>query len=410
MSDVPELDPAQRRASRRIVAAQTASKLGDVLVDAKTVLTWLMTSVGAPVALIGALVPIRESGSMLPQLWLTEGVQRFGRRKWAYFAGAVGQALACMAMALAFVLPSGIRAGLAILVALGALALARALSSIASKDVLGRTVPKGARGRVGGLSSAISGVLGAGGSLAAIFWMRGDGEAATYAAVVAMAAGAFLTAGLAYATVAEPYHEPKPSPGGSTARLRMLWDDRLLRRFVIVRALLLGSALGGPFFVLFGQQSSDRLSTLATFVLAAGAAKALSSPWWGTQADRSGSRAMAWGGALAGLTAVVAVAVRQGLEGHVTPSYLWPALYFVFTVGYVGVRVGRKTHVVDMAGGDRRTAYVAASNTAIAIVLLAFGGLGAVLQAWSDLAALGLMGSLTLVGAGLALRLPGTGD
>ena len=94
MSDAPQLDPTARRASRRIVAAQTASKLGDVLVDAKTVLTWLMTSVGAPAALIGVLVPIRESGSMLPQLWLTGIVRRFGRRKWAYFVGAVGQAVA----------------------------------------------------------------------------------------------------------------------------------------------------------------------------------------------------------------------------------------------------------------------------------------------------------------------------
>ena len=114
MSDVPQLDLAARRASRRIVAAQTASKLGDVLVDAKTVLTWLMTSVGAPAALIGALVPIRESGSMLPQLWLARLVRRFGRRKWAYVAGAVGQALACVAMAAAGLLPSGLTAGLAI--------------------------------------------------------------------------------------------------------------------------------------------------------------------------------------------------------------------------------------------------------------------------------------------------------
>ena len=410
MSDAPQLDPTARRASRRIVAAQTASKLGDVLVDAKTVLTWLMTSVGAPAALIGVLVPIRESGSMLPQLWLTGLVRRFGRRKWAYFVGAVGQAVACVAMALAALLPSGLTAGLAIVAALAGLALARALSSIASKDVLGRTVPKGARGRVGGLASAISGVLGAAGSLAAILWMRGDGQAEIYAAVVAGAAVAFMLAGLANAVVAEPRHEPQPASSGSASGLRVLWDDTRLRRFVIVRALLLGSALGGPLFVLFGQRSSDRLSTLAAFVLASGAAKALTSPWWGRQADRSGSRAMARGGALAGLTALAAVAVHLAMEGRAVPNALWPALYFVFTVGYVGVRVGRKTHVVDMAGGDRRTTYVAASNTAIAIALLALGAVGAALQAWSELAALAAMGVVTLVGAGLARNLQGTVD
>jgi hypothetical protein len=38
--------------------------------------------------------------------------------------------------------------------------------------------------------------------------------------------------------------------------------------------------------------------------------------------------------------------------------------------------VGRKTYLLDMASGIRRTDYVAVSNTVIGLVLLLGGGLG----------------------------------
>ncbi|MDX1607005.1 MAG: hypothetical protein R3202_12485, partial [Candidatus Competibacterales bacterium] len=65
-----------------IIAANTLSKLGDELANPKTVLAWLFTFVAAPVWLIGFLVPIRESGSMLPQLFIAAFVRRLAVRKW----------------------------------------------------------------------------------------------------------------------------------------------------------------------------------------------------------------------------------------------------------------------------------------------------------------------------------------
>jgi hypothetical protein len=195
--DLPSY-PHQRRAAAQIVTAQTFGKLGDLLANPKTTLTWLMQSIGAPPWLVGLLVPIRESGSMLPQLWLTGVVGTFSRRKWASAAGCLGQAIA-----------------------------------------------------------------------------------------------------------------------------------------------------GG----------------------------------------------------------IMAIAVRLSLPAGEAHGWVWPGLYFAFSVGYSGVRVGRKTYVVDVAGGDRRTAYVAASNTAIAVALLAFGAVGAALQTWSTVAAFGMFVGLTALGSLRALRL-----
>lgn len=64
----------------RIVGAQTLQSIGDRIVDAKTVLPWLLAAVGAPAALAGLLVPIRESGALLPQAALVPGVRRWAVR------------------------------------------------------------------------------------------------------------------------------------------------------------------------------------------------------------------------------------------------------------------------------------------------------------------------------------------
>ncbi|MEC8574214.1 MAG: MFS transporter, partial [Pseudomonadota bacterium] len=52
------------------VAALAATKLADGLIDPKLVLAWLLNAIGAPGFLIGILVPVREAGSLLPQLAL----------------------------------------------------------------------------------------------------------------------------------------------------------------------------------------------------------------------------------------------------------------------------------------------------------------------------------------------------
>ena len=59
-----------------IFASQFLTKLGDALASAKIILPWLLTSVGAPAFFSGVLVPIRESGSLLPQLIIGGYIRR----------------------------------------------------------------------------------------------------------------------------------------------------------------------------------------------------------------------------------------------------------------------------------------------------------------------------------------------
>ena len=81
------------------LASNTLTKLGDALASPKTVLAWVMASVGAPTSIVAMLVPIRESGSMLPQLILGAWVRQRPLRKPVWITGSLLQAAAVLGCA-----------------------------------------------------------------------------------------------------------------------------------------------------------------------------------------------------------------------------------------------------------------------------------------------------------------------
>jgi hypothetical protein len=131
----------------RIVVTSTLTKTGDSLINPKTVLAWLVQFVGAPASVLAMLVPIRESGSLIPQLAIASWVRRKPIRKWAWVLGATLQGGAVAGLGATAFLLRGEVAGLNVLCLLVVFSLARVLCSVSSKDVLGETIPKTRRGR-----------------------------------------------------------------------------------------------------------------------------------------------------------------------------------------------------------------------------------------------------------------------
>jgi hypothetical protein len=82
-----------------------------------------------------------------------------------------------------------------------------------------------------------------------------------------------------------------------------------------------------------------------------------------------------------------------------------PLLLFVLMIAYQGVRLGRSTHVVDMADSDNRATYTALSNTVVGLVLVLGGAAGFVAGAFGEAALLGLFAAMCLVAALLAAGL-----
>lgn len=403
----------------RQVLANGLQSSGDQTVNASTVLPWLFAALGVPPALTGVLVPIRESGSMLPQALITPLVLRVRYRKWVCVAGALIQAVAVAAMAIIAALGAGLGAGLAIVAALVIFSFGRCLSSIASKDVQGRTIPKGERGQITGLGTTAAGVvaitlglgirLGGGENLSAaqLAWLLAAG-AVLWVAVAAVYAGVREPADETHRANAAPRHRDEANWFSQTVTL--LRDDKPFRHFVGVRSLLLVSSLSPPFIVTLSIHSgAGILAGLAGFIIASGVAALIGGRIFGPLADRSSKRLMSIGaGVSSGI--VIALVVIVALPGFSGESHLgnllFIAAYFLLTLMHTGVRVGRKTYLVDMADGDQRTKYVAVSNSAMGLILLIVGGISSLLAIVHMFLALLFLAGMGLLGVIAGAKLP----
>ncbi|MBW4933960.1 MFS transporter [Marinobacter sp. F4206] len=405
--DIPE--EACREVPRNfflILASNVLTKLGDLLISPKTVLAWLMSAVGAP-ALVAWLVPIREAGSLVPQMVIGAWVRRKPVRKWFWTLGSFGQAVSVMAMAASVWFLDGYAAGGGIVAGLVTFSLARGFCSVSMKDVQGKCIPKTRRGRLSGLATTLGGtatVI----MTVLLFWDRGDPGIAFYTALLLLAAGLWIIAGLLFAGVEE--YGGETSGGGNALSdalksLSLLRDDAPFRHFVITRALLLCSALASPYFVVLAQQEADAGWMLGIFLLASSLASSLSASFWGWMADTSSRRVMIRGAAMAS-GVCIAVGITALVVGtDIGSVWFYPAAFFVLSIAHAGVRLGRKTYLVDMAGGNKRTDYTAVSNTVIGVLLLMTGGLTALVSMVSEVAVILVLGLMGLAGMFSALRL-----
>lgn len=384
------------------LSANTLNKVSDELVSARLTLPWLFSLLGAPVSLVGFLVPVREAGVLVPQLLVAALVRAMPKRKIVWLTGAMMSALMLCLMAVIAWKTRGALAGWLLLGCLVFYSLARGLCSVAAKDVLGKTVSKTRRGRLMGYSTSLSGlcILALGLLLQTDFIDRDDLQ--VMLAFILTAGILWLLAFSSFLAISEP---AGATEGGGNAlteaihSLRLLIDDKPFRHYVISRILLLSVALVVPFYViLIQQQFQSQLALLGWLIIANGLAGSLSAPLLGKLADHNSRNVMAVAALLAGVVGVVTWYVGSY---HAD----WPlaissvAVFFMISLAHGAVRLGRKVYLVDMANKDNRARYVAVSNTVVGIAML-FGGTVGVLADMIDVQAVILTLSLVALAAG----------
>lgn len=366
-------DPGEARRFLKHASSLISSKLADGLLDPKLVLAWLLGAVGAPGYFIGALVPIREAGALLPQILLAREIQRRPIRKGFWAAGSLLQGICALGIAGSVIFLSGATAGWAVLGCLSILSLARAACSASYKDILARTLQKGTRGTVSGIAGTIAATLVL---IVAVLVSLGviPRTTAGIGAMVAVAGLLWIVAAALFSTLNEPEGKTQEEGFDSASRLlRPLRRDSEFRRYVAVRGLLVSTALAPPFLVMLSNAGGETaLGNLGLLMVASSAAAIVSSYVWGRLSDRSSRFTLAFSGALATLAIGGAAAV-----GLVTNGLLF-APFFVFAaqIAYEGVRAGRKTHLTDMDTDGNKPVYTALSNTMIGGLLLLGGGFG----------------------------------
>ena len=396
-----------------LLATYFFTKLGDAIASPKTTLAWLTTAVGAPAAVLGLLVPIREAGSLVPQLFIGGFIRRLSIRKWVWVAGSAAQAMCIVGIGIVAFRLQGAAAGAAILALIACFSLARGFCSVSSKDVLGKTIPKKVRGRLTGWSASAAGIVTIGIGFVLMAPLAQTDETGLIGALLIGAGLLWIVAAAVFSLVRE---YPGETGGGRSViealgSLSLLVTDRPFRRFVITRALLMCSALSAPFYVALAQQYRGSAATvLGSFVAAAGLASLLSAPIWGRFADQSSRKVMIAAALLTSGIGLLTFGVASRVPNLGQTAWFLPVVYFVLSVAHSGVRVGRKTYIVDFATGNKRTDYVAISNTVIGVLLLLAGSVGALAPVVGNAGIIALLALMGLAGALLALSLPETQD
>jgi hypothetical protein len=357
----------------RLIAGLSLNKLADLLISAKTTLPALMLSIGAPTWMVGWLVPIRESGALLPQALLSFYLRDHSKRHIVWRAGMIIQTLsvACILLAL-FMASSGATntavSGAIVLIALILLSLGRSACSLTVKDMEADVAEKGERGNLIGMASTISGVA----TLAVALPLLLVSEALDkrmLMGIIGFSASVFALTLVCMWPIKTDVNIGKDSD--SNTSVFSVNFDSTVYKFIFVRGLFVHSALVAPYFMIQKEESAANL--LPIYIAAEALATLLSSLIWGKVADKSARLTLQIAGAMA-LVACIGLLVSNS-ESLVLSA----ALFFVLSIAHAGVRTGRKTYSLDVKEGQERTELVGFSNTSIGLILLAFGSLYAAL-------------------------------
>lgn len=392
----------------------TLTKLGDQLVSPGLVLAWLFGVLGISDALIGALVPIRKSFALVPQLFISGFMRKFKTRKWFWVAGAFSFGLGILLMIPAVLLLSESAAiGWVLLGLLGFASLSRGVSSVAFTDVVGKTILSGERGRLLAARATSGGLL----ALLAGLFLRlySDVSSDIYPLLFLIGGGAFLwmVGSILVIFMIEPESDQENARNvleEISAGYRLLKENVNLQKFVWARGFLLVAQLSTPFYVLYARQFiGAEFGNLAIFVIVISGAKVVSSPLWGGLSDQSSKKGMIYGGTLAVLVGILALSINL-LPVVYQNVYILGGLLLLLGFAQAGIRLGRKTYFLDIAPEDERPLFSAVINLIIGILTLLSGLLGIIIDIFNIQILIAIVTIVPVLGVILSKSLTDTGE
>jgi len=391
------------------LANGSCTKLAEQLAGPNLVLVWLLQSLGAPVWMLGVLMPIKQTGTLLPQMAAAGQIRRLPVRKWIWVGSSLIQALCLGGIIAAAAFLPAVAAGWITLLLFTLFCLASGTASVAYQDVLGKTISKGRRGRLLAARSLVGGLLTIGAGLGIRATYSGAENLDPLLILLGCAATLWTLAALLFGATTE-------EPGTTGGRRHILQEARAgwefariypgFRHYIYVRAMLLSVEISSPFFVLF---ASTRLEfgteALGYLVVGVGLSQVISSPFWGKMADNTSKTVMGYSSLMA-VAAIGMTLLLPALPGESLQLAGFILTFILLGLAEAGARLGRKTYLVDALPADERPTYTAFSNTLVGCVALASAGLGAVAQIFGAAALLLLLALLALGASLICVKLP----
>ncbi|MFP6749450.1 MAG: MFS transporter [Alphaproteobacteria bacterium] len=360
----------------KITGAGASFQAGSAAVDSATIVASLVIHLTGSVYAVGAASAVLRLGWLLPQLVVGFLAQRADRRMPFYMAGAFGRAgcLALIALMLTFAgEPAGgwVAAGF-----LGLWTLYAFISGIVAvpyNDIVGRSIPSGARSRMLAWRFFGGGVLALGIAAIVHHLLATQPSLTAYGLIFALASALMFLSSCSFVSAGEPPTQSGPRrEATSPGFVRFLKDGaRVLRSDHRFRLFLYSQWLGGatlmalPFYIVAATGVGLGLGDVGVLLGAQTAGALASNAIWGRLGDRHGKLALLQ--VVGGLRLVPpfgAIAILWFMTDFTASATVIAfGVLFVFIGGLTnGMTIGYLGYLMEISPNDRRPAYSAYFN------------------------------------------------
>jgi len=381
--EAPAADPHLRRNYALGVINGALYILAESLIDPALVLTWFLSRLSAPNVLIGLVVPLRDTGWFLPQLFLARRQARQPYKLPTYSVAALVRCIAWATMSIVVLTqrnPTVLIVGFFVPYVINS--AASGWGGLPFMDVVAKTIPARRRGPYFATRMLIGGALGIAGSLVvrlALGEQLGRAFPANVGQLIAIA-GLFAVVSLfSFTFVVEPPGEVGDEISSLMAHLgraaRLMRRDRNFRLFLTTRVVIMAAQMAAPFFAVYASRELGAGAEMVSVYLASNTAASLvSNLMWSRLSDRRGNRAVIRLAAGLGLSATLLAWLAGPLDRAVAVGVAGPWLFaVVFAISGAfqsGIGVGGMSMLLEIAPSHERALYVGLTNSVLGVALL----------------------------------------
>ena len=355
----------------KITGAGAAFQAGSSAVDSATIVASLVNHLTGSVYAVGAASAVLRLGWLLPQLIVGFLAQRARRRMPYYVAGAFGRAgcLALIALMLAFASDSTSGTVAIAFLALWTLyAFVSGIVAVPYNDIVGRSIPSGARSRMLAWRFFGGGVLALGVTAIIHRLLATEALFTAYALIFAMASALMLLSSFSFVAAGEPptapERESKTAPGFGpflAGGWAVLQSDGRFRLFLYSQWLGGATLMALPFYVVAAANVGLGVTDVAILLAAQTGGALASNALWGRIGDRYGKlallRSVGWFRLAppVGALVIFATATNPPLAAFAVLFVAIGALTNGMTIGYLG-------YLMEISPDAQRPAYSAYFN------------------------------------------------
>lgn len=365
--------------------------LSGTLADPSLVIAWFLANLSASNFLIGLIVPLRDVGWSLPQLFISSSLSRQAYKMPLYNQMAVVRAAAWIGITIAIFVVRTPGVLIASFVALYTLySLAAGAAGLPFMDITAKTIPPRQRGRYFGERLFWGGILGVGGSFLVKLALDGQLGLTFPANVGLLMLLTTLVSTVALATYSNTIEPPDHVPAETTNLWRHLqlafqlpYHDYNFRLYLIARIVLIIGGIAIPFLAIYATRTLEASGGMIGIYLGTRTVASLASNrLWSRLVDHYSGQLVMQSSAIQGLAAMlIALAVTPLTRALALPlgsgAWLFTLVFILTGSSTAAIGVAGSSLMLNLAPDNRRSMYVGFANTVLGFAMLftALGGL-----------------------------------